>query len=93
MELLYGAQCSAHSQENSRLVQGLLDSFEVVPFNVCISEFCSQKARLRRLGQIIEDNDLYIGCTALALGIPVASENVRHLSRIEGLHVENWVKR
>ena len=70
----------------------LIDSLEVIPFGVCIDAFCHQKARLRRLGQMIEDSDLYIGCTALALGIPLATENVKHMERIEGLKIENWTR-
>nr|WP_315346504.1 hypothetical protein [Hoylesella enoeca] len=42
---------------------------------------------------MIEDNDLYIAATALALDIPVASENIKHLSRITGLEIQNWVER
>ena len=41
---------------------------------------------------MIEDNDLYIASTALTLGIPVATENVKHLARIEGLEVQNWFR-
>ena len=93
MELLYGAECSEHPEENRRLSQGLIESLSVIPFGACVQEFCKQKARLRRVGKLIEDSDLYIGCTALALGIPLATENVKHLRRIEGLQVENWVER
>ena len=93
VELLYGAECSEHPEENRRLSQGLIESLSVIPFGACIQEFCKQKARLRRVGKLIEDSDLYIGCTALALGIPLATENVKHLRRIEGLQVENWVER
>ncbi|ERK01756.1 hypothetical protein HMPREF9145_0163 [Segatella salivae F0493] len=42
---------------------------------------------------MIEDNDLYIATTALTLRIPVVTENVKHLSRIEGLELRNWIKR
>lgn len=93
VELLYGAECSANPVVNRALVQGMLETLEIIPFAVCIREFCRQKSRLRRLGTLIEDNDLYIGSTAVALGIPLATENVKHLSRIEGLKIEDWVKK
>ena len=93
VELLYGAECSAYPEKNRTLLKDLLNQLEIIPFSVCIEEFCRQKAVLRRKGQMIEDNDLYIASTALTLAIPVATENVKHLARIEGLEVQNWVKR
>ena len=93
VELLYGAECSANVNKNRALVRELIDHMQIIAFGICIEEFCKQKAQLRQKGQIIEDNDLYIASTALILGIPVASENVKHLSRIEGLEVQNWIKR
>lgn len=92
VELFYGAECSANPAVNRALVQGMLETIEIVPFAVCIREFCRQKSRLRRMGTMIEDNDLYIGSTAVTLGIPLATENVKHLSRIEGLKVQNWTE-
>ena len=65
----------------------------MIPFNICIREFCKQKARLRRLGTPIEDYDLFIGSTAVALGFTLVSENIKHLARIEGIELENWVTR
>ncbi len=70
-----------------------LEDIEIIPFNVCIMEFCKQKARLRRQGLLIEDTDLYIGTTALALNYVLVTENIKHLSRIENLKLENWVER
>ncbi|MCE2617692.1 type II toxin-antitoxin system VapC family toxin [Phocaeicola oris] len=93
VELLYGAECSAHPEKNHAVLRDLFDRLEITPFSVCIMEFCRQKAALRRQGRMIEDNDLYIASTAIVLGIPVATENVKHLERIEGLEVQNWIKR
>ena len=93
VELLYGAECSAYPEKNRNIVKDLLNQLDIIPFSVCIEEFCHQKAALRRKGQMIEDNDLYIASTALTLGSPVATENVKHLARIEGLEVQNWVER
>jgi tRNA(fMet)-specific endonuclease VapC len=53
-----------------------------------------------RAGQILADletrgapiglEDVLIGSTALVHGIAVATRNVKHFDRIEGLSVENW---
>ena len=89
VELLYGAECSAYPEKNRTLLKDLLNQLEIIPFSVCIEEFCRQKAVLRRKGQMIEDNDLYIASTALTLGIPVATENVKHLFCVVMLGLTN----
>ena len=93
VELLYGVECSMCPGKNRMIVNDLLKQLEIIPFSVCIKEFCRQKAKLCRQGKMIEDNDLYIATTALTLRIPVVTENVKHLSRIEGLKLRNWIKR
>lgn len=93
VELLYGVECSAYPEKNRAMLEDLLSRLDIIPFAACIEEFCRQKAALRRQGRMIEDNDLYIAATALTLGIPVATENVKHLTRIKGLEVQNWIKR
>ena len=54
------------------------------------SEFGRQKARLMRLGSVIEDFDIAIGSIALVLDARLATLNVKHLARIRGLTVEDW---
>jgi tRNA(fMet)-specific endonuclease VapC len=45
---------------------------------------------LRRRGQLIGTNDLWIGCTSLRLGIPIVTANVEHFRRIDGLGVVQY---
>jgi len=47
-------------------------------------------AGLEARGTPIGLEDVLIGSTALVHGISVATRNVKHLARIEGLSVENW---
>ncbi len=42
-------------------------------------------------GMRLDDADVLIGATARVLGIGVATGNVRHFRRIEGLVVEDWL--
>lgn len=53
-------------------------------------EFGRQKARLARLGRLIEDFDLAIGSIAIVLDAGLATLNARHMVRIRGLSVEDW---
>ena len=93
VELHYGAECSSDPIGNHAVVRSFLEDIEIIPFNVCIDEFCRQKARLRSMGMLIEDFDLFIGSSAVAMGYVLVSENVKHLSRLKGLRLKNWVKR
>jgi tRNA(fMet)-specific endonuclease VapC len=49
-------------------------------------------AGLKQSGQLIGDNDIYIGATALRYGLTLATGNVAHFRRIPGLIVEDWTK-
>lgn len=93
VELYYGAECSKNPLKNRMIIDSFLADIEIVPFSLCINEFCKQKARLRSLGTLIEDFDLFIGCTAIAIGATLVTENIKHLSRLESIILENWVKR
>lgn len=44
-------------------------------------------------GKMIEDFDLLIGCTAVANGLVMVTDNTKHFSRIEGIVLENWIER
>lgn len=47
-------------------------------------------ANLRRRGELIGEVDIMIAGIALTHGMGVATRNVKHFSRIVGLHVEDW---
>lgn len=47
-------------------------------------------ATLRRLGNPVEETDLFIAATAMVHGFSVSTRNVRHFERVPGLMVENW---
>ena len=93
VELYYGAECSNNPLKNRAVIDSFLMDIEIIPFSLCINEFCRQKARLRSLGTLIEDFDLFIGSAAVASGRVLVTENLKHLSRLEGIMLENWVKR
>ncbi|MCG8479261.1 MAG: type II toxin-antitoxin system VapC family toxin [Spirochaetales bacterium] len=45
---------------------------------------------MRRKGNRVGDNDLWIAATALERTIPLLTRNVRHFSRIDGLDVRGY---
>ncbi len=93
MELRFGAYKSEKKEENLNIVNDFISKVNVIPFASAIDTFCQEKLRLQGLGTPIEDYDLFIGCAAKVAGLTMVTDNVQHLSRIEGLRVENWVQR
>lgn len=93
IELLYGAEISKNRKQNLEKIEQLFNDIEIIPISICIREFCREKARLRSLGQLIEDFDLFIGCTAISTNCILVTENTNHLSRLQSITLENWVER
>jgi len=78
--LLYGAEVSKNRERNVAKVEQLVKDLESVPVSACVREFCRQKARLKRLGTMIEDFDIFIGSTAAATDSILVTENTAHLT-------------
>lgn len=90
-ELLYGAECSNCAEENKKAVLSFCADIEVIPIAIALSEYASQKAKLRKSGTLIDDLDLLIGSTAVAIDCIMVTENVKHLNRIDNIQIENWL--
>ena len=58
-----------------------------------LSLFGKNKAILRREGLLIDNFDLLIGSTAVAHNCVLVTDNVKHLSRIPDIEIENWISR
>lgn len=92
-ELLCGAEYSNDPKGNREMVDEFCSDIEIVPISGILREYARQKVALRRIGTLIDDVDLFIGATATALGYVMVTENVKHLTRIPGICIENWIKR
>jgi tRNA(fMet)-specific endonuclease VapC len=53
-------------------------------------EFGRQKARLERLGTLIEDFDVAIGSIAVVLGARLATLNAKHMARLDRVVIDDW---
>lgn len=51
------------------------------------------KADLENRGTRLEDIDVAMAAHALAIGGAVATGNIRHMSRIRGVPIEDWTTR
>lgn len=52
--------------------------------------FGREKARLQSLGQSLDDMDLAIASIALSIDAGVATHNLRHFERVDGLDIDDW---
>ncbi|HRH86844.1 MAG TPA: type II toxin-antitoxin system VapC family toxin [Rubrivivax sp.] len=91
-ELCFGA---AKSVDPAR-VQSLLEAFarEVGVLEMPVSagpHYGELRAALQKSGTPIGNNDLWIAAHALALGVPLVSNNTREFARVPGLKLENWI--
>lgn len=92
-ELLYGANLSARSVENSAKVRRLSELFPLIDVSPAIMEtFSSLKVKLRKKGKKIDEFDLIIASTAINLNYTLVTNNTRHFSLIPSLETVNWSK-
>ncbi|WP_456088734.1 PIN domain-containing protein [Parabacteroides sp.] len=92
-ELLYGVSCSNNKDKYLPEVYEFIDQFEIIPIYPSLLTFANSKATLRKQGMLIDDFDLLIGATAINNNLTLVSENLKHLSRIPLLKIENWIIR
>jgi len=92
-ELLHGvhrADSTKRRLKRSAYVEKVIELFPVYSFEISIARIYSELwSDLSRRGIQIGAHDLIIGSTALSLGFSVATCNLRHFERIEGLNVEH----
>jgi tRNA(fMet)-specific endonuclease VapC len=91
-ELIYGCRRSERVTENLAKVHRLAEIYPVIDTTRCVMDsFGEIKAQLSAAGTTVDDFDLLIGCTAMALSYTVVTNNTKHYAKIPGLKVVNWV--
>lgn len=93
IELYYGCIASGRFEENLYLLNSLCKRIKIIDIRSCIRLFAEEKYRLRIEGTPIDNFDLLIGTTALSNNLILVTDNVKHMSRIKGLIIQNWIKR
>lgn len=92
-ELYFGASFSNNKMERLKDVAFIIDNFKVIPVSETLPMFGDVKADLRREGNLIDDFDILIGCAAILSNLIMVTDNVKHLSRLPNIKIENWVDR
>lgn len=67
---------------------------KIIPISSAIDLYAEEKVRLRLAGTPADDDfDLLIGCSSVAEGLTLVTENINDFKRINNIKIENWVKR
>ena len=91
-ELKFGVANSQAKEKNNIALQNFLSGVLILPILNSLDLYANEKARLRREGNQVDDFDLLIGTSAVANGMTLVTNNVKHFSRIEGISIEDWTK-
>lgn len=72
------------------IVEAFIPKFAVIPVYDALDVYASEKARLRRLGLMVDDFDILIGATAIVNNMIMVSNNSKHLSRLANINLQDW---
>jgi tRNA(fMet)-specific endonuclease VapC len=90
-ELVSGAEHSQQVDRNLADIEAMVARLEVLPFeDKAAYHFGQIRAALYRMGQPIGPYDMMIAGQARALGLILATNNVREFKRVPGLMLEDW---
>ena len=92
-ELVFGAEKSNNPKKNHQLIEQFVNKLTIIPIYDAIPIYAIEKVRLQKLGKMISDFDLLIGCTAIVNDLIMVTENIKEFERIENIRIENWVLR
>lgn len=68
--------------------EGFFDKVTILPFSKPVSDSAvSITKQLRAANKLIEVPDIFIGATALAHNLPIATLNLKHFGRIQDLEI------
>ena len=93
-ELLYGVEVSPRRTQDATALQAFLPYVAVLAFpDDAAAHYAQIRAELKKRGQMIGANDLFIAAHARSLGLRLVTNNTAEFNRVRGLSLENWTTR
>ena len=97
-ELYFGAYYAKTKKEEyfekeMKRINKLLERFTVLPLPEKADGYGQIKMTLRTAGKLADEFDMIIGGQALATGLTVVTDNVKHFEPMPEVKVENWMIR
>lgn len=94
VELRYGAENSDNPLKSHKSVDAFVSGLSIIPIFGSIKRYAQEKVRLRKIGKPMHDEfDLLIGVTAVENELTLVTDNIKDFERLDGIKIENWVKR
>lgn len=94
-ELRFGVANSRAQKKNQQALDNFLSGIQLLPIFPAIDTYATEKARLRKSGEVIDDFDLLIPTpvgTAVAFDLIMVTNNTTHFERIKDIKLEDWTK-
>jgi len=90
-ELRYGVVKSEHREKNARALDEFTTPLEIIPFdeNAALA-YGEIRATLESAGMVIGSMDMLIAAQAVALSIPLVTNNTREFQRVRGFNILDW---
>lgn len=92
-ELYFGASNSNNKEARLKDVAFVINHFRIIEISETLPLYGDLKAEFRERGTPIDDFDLLIGSAAIANNLVMVTDNIKHLSKLPGITVENWTER
>jgi len=89
-ELTFRAYQSNDYESHKADFQQIMSLATVLPILDSLDIYGKEKARLRKEGNLTPEFDLLIATTALHHDMTLVTNSTKHMSRIEGIQLENW---
>ena len=92
-ELYYGASKSGNKERHIHDIDVIRRLCMVIPIADVMELYGDNRAKLEADGTPIDDFDLFIGSTAVRADLILVTDNTKHLARVPGVQITNWVNR
>ena len=90
-ELLYGVELSPRRDQDAAAVAAFLRHVAVLDLSEAAAPYYAKiRAALRKSGEMIGANDLFIAAHARSIGAILVTNNTHEFGRVARLAIENW---
>ncbi len=93
-ELEYGIEKSIHKEQNRLALLYFLTLIEVVPYTEkAASCYGKIRSELEKNGNLLGSLDMLVASHAMALSYTLITNNIKELSTVNDLKLDNWASR
>ncbi len=91
-ELKFGVENSERKNKNKKALDIFLNGITIIPIYNSLDFYASEKARLRKNGNTVDDFDLLIGASAVSNNMILVTNNLKHFKHIKKIEIQDWTQ-